>query len=123
MSGLVSRMAGLLALDDVDGVGHSRLTVGFDTGEPTEGNEFIEIDDHALDGHPLRDELRRLALGDLDPFLKALGKVIVGVHHRSHSFVILLAPPRDSGSQLPGHGSSRLSFLDIAKKHFPAAAS
>lgn len=92
------RATGVLSVEYVGGIALTRLTVGLDLGLRTERKEPIRIDDHLLDGHPLRSELRKLLLSEIGPFIKALGEVIRIVHDGPDALVILTSEPRPSES-------------------------
>ena len=87
-------MAGLLSVKEIEGVAHASLAIGLDFGSRAPGYEPIRIDDHLLDGHPLRDCFRELAVSDLKPFLERLGQVVGGVYYGADAVVILPAIPR-----------------------------
>jgi hypothetical protein len=61
LAALDSAVTGFLTCEQRGCVTHTRITIGLDCGYMAERSEGIRIDDHLLDGYPLRDKLRELA--------------------------------------------------------------
>src|SRR5436190_19177533 len=88
-----STVAGFLSVELAGGVLYTRLTVGLDFGLLAKRGEPVRIDDHQLDGNPLRAKLRKLLLGEIKPLIERLGEIIDIVHYGPDAIVIFTSIP------------------------------